>query len=225
MIEDLKGDESWRIFRIISEFTEGFEKLSSIEAGVSFFGSARLPEDSKYYQAAMAAARALSDDGFSVISGGGPGIMEAANRGAFEGRSKSIGLNIELPEEQVPNPYQDISLEFRHFFVRKVMFVKYSIGYACFPGGFGTLDELFEALTLAQTVKIYPFPLILYGSEYWGELLDWMKMRLMPLGTIGPNDLDHVEITDDPSQILEIMRRHRRWKQRKIDEARDAGDL
>jgi uncharacterized protein (TIGR00730 family) len=225
MIEDLKGDESWRIFRIISEFTEGFERLSSIEPGVSFFGSARLPEDNEYYRAAMEAARALSDDGFPVISGGGPGIMEAANRGAFEGRSKSIGLNIELPEEQVPNPYQDISLEFRHFFVRKVMFVKYSIGYACFPGGFGTLDELFEALTLAQTVKIYPFPLILYGSEYWAGLLDWVKMRLVPLGTIGPNDLDHVEITDDPAEILEIMRRHRRWKQRKIDEARDTGDL
>ena len=159
IIEDLKGDQSWRIFRIISEFTEGFEKLSEVTDAISIFGSARLKPDDPYYIKTIELSTLLSQNGFAIITGGGPGVMEAANRGAYQQDQLSIGLNIELPMEQRPNPYQDISLDFRYFFVRKVMFVRYSMGYVCMPGGFGTLDEFFEALTLMQTNKIYPLPL------------------------------------------------------------------
>lgn len=162
IIDDLKGDQSWRIFRIISEFTEGFDRLSGLCDAISIFGSARLPPEHPYYKKTVELASLLGQHDFAIISGGGPGIMEAANKGAHQQKQPSIGLNIELPMEQKPNPYQDLSLGFRYFFVRKVMFVRYSMGYVCMPGGFGTLDEFFESLTLMQTHKIYPIPLILW---------------------------------------------------------------
>lgn len=219
MIEDLKGDESWRMFRIISEFTEGFDKLADIRFAVSIFGSARVKPDSPYYRSAMTVADALSKQGFSVISGGGPGVMEAANRGAWENGAPSVGLNIHLPMEQKPNPYQNIALEFRYFFARKVMFVKYSMGYVCMPGGFGTLDELFEALTLMQTHKVHPMPLILFGTEYWSGLLQWIKDVMLKQGLIEAGDLDYISLTDDPQEVCAVMNRHREWKSRMIDEA------
>ncbi len=212
IIDDLKGDQSWRIFRIISEFTEGFERLSGLDDAISIFGSARLKPDNAYYQQAVEIAELLSQHNFAIISGGGPGIMEAANKGAYHQKPPSIGLNIELPMEQKPNPYQNLSLDFRYFFVRKVMFVRYSMGYICMPGGFGTLDELFESLTLMQTHKIYPIPLILFGSEFWQGLLDWMTTTLIQYETISVKDLDLIKVTDDPQEVLNIMIQHREWK-------------
>jgi len=179
MIEDLKGDESWRIFRIISEFTEGVDRLSNLGYAVSIFGSARLPPENAYYHQAVEMAKRLAKEDFAIITGGGPGIMEAANKGAFESKTKSVGLNIRLPHEQTANPYQDITLDYRYFFVRKVMFVKHSMGYVCMPGGFGTMDEFFESLTLMQTQKIYPMPMILFGVKYWQGLIDWMKSTMI----------------------------------------------
>ncbi len=213
IIDDLKGDQSWRIFRIISEFTEGFDRLSGICEGISIFGSARLRPSNPYYQKTTEIAKLLSENGFTIITGGGPGIMEAANKGAFLKHHKTVGLNIELPQEQSPNPYQTVSLDFRYFFVRKVMFVRYSIGYVCMPGGFGTLDEFFESLTLMQTHKIYPLPLILFGSDFWGGLVDWIKTTLVQYETISPEDLDYIKVTDDPQEVLDIMLEHRAWKQ------------
>ena len=221
MIQDLKGDESWRLFRIISEFTEGFDKLSNLGFAVSIFGSARLKPEDEYYLAGQAIAERLAAEGFAIITGGGPGIMEAANRGAKEGGAKSVGLNITLPEEQHPNPYQTVSLEFRYFFARKVMFVKHSMGYVCLPGGFGTLDEFFEALTLLQTHKVYPMPLVLFGSEYWNGLLDWIRGPMLRRGTISEDDLRFIEVCDDPEAVVEVMCRHRAWKQGKIEAAQD----
>ncbi len=223
-IDDLKGDQSWRIFRIISEFTEGFDRLSEVTDAVSIFGSARLMPEHHYYQETVELAELLGKNDFSIISGGGPGIMEAANKGAYNQEQLSIGLNIELPMEQAPNPYQNISLDFRYFFVRKVMFVRYSIGYICMPGGFGTLDEFFEALTLMQTNKIYPIPLILYGSKFWEGLLDWIKTTLIEYETISEEDLDLIVVTDDPAEVLDIMVRHREWKnqQRQQDSKQSA---
>jgi len=215
IIDDMKGDQSWRIFRIISEFTEGFDRLSDICNGISIFGSARLMPTNPYYIQATEVASLLAENDFTIITGGGPGIMEAANLGASLKRQKTVGLNIELPHEQDPNPYQTVSLNFRYFFVRKVMFVRYSIGYVCMPGGFGTLDEFFESLTLMQTHKIYPLPLILFGTEFWGGLLDWIKSTLIEYETISPEDLDFIKITDDPQEVLEIMLEHRHWKQQK----------
>ncbi len=211
-IDDLKGDQSWRIFRIISEFTEGFDKLSEVSDAISIFGSARLEEDNPFYIKTVELAELLGKNKFSIISGGGPGIMEAANRGAFNQEQVSVGLNIELPMEQAANSYQDISLDFRYFFVRKVMFVRYSIGYVCMPGGFGTLDEFFEALTLMQTNKIYPIPLILYGSKFWEGLLDWIKTTLIEYETISEEDLGLITVTDDLDEIVDIMVKHRAWK-------------
>lgn len=219
MIEDLKADESWRLFRIMSEFTEGFDTLSGLDFAVSIFGSARTPESDPYYQSARDTAACLSDAGFSVISGGGPGIMEAANRGAADRNGCSVGLNIDLPFEQVSNPYQNLELDFRYFFVRKVMFVKYSMGYVCMPGGFGTLDEFFEALTLVQTEKIYQMPIILFGSDFWGGLLDWMRDTLLKHGTVSESDFDLLTVTDDPDEVTEIMVKHRAWKQKQIHES------
>jgi hypothetical protein len=219
MIEDLKGDESWRMFRIISEFTEGFDKLADIQYAVSIFGSARLKPETPYYQAAQTIAEILSSNGYSIISGGGPGIMEAANKGAWLKNAPSVGLNIQLPSEQRPNGYQNIALEFRYFFARKVMFVKYSIGYVCLPGGFGTLDEFFEALTLMQTHKIHPMPLILFGSEYWSGLLDWLKKNLVGNDLIEAHELNYITVTDDPLEVIDIMNKHREWKLKKILEA------
>lgn len=213
MIDDLKGDESWRMFRIISEFTEGFDRLSNLEGGVSIFGSARLLPESPYYQKTVEIAQALAKQGFTIITGGGPGIMEAANKGAYEQGAPSIGLNIRLPHEQAPNSYQTISLEYRYFFARKVMFVKHSMGYVCMPGGFGTMDEFFEALTLVQTMKIYPMPLVLFGVDYWQGLIDWLKGAMLAEGTISENDFDYITLTDDIEQAVSIMVKHRQWKE------------
>jgi len=212
IIDDLKGDQSWRIFRIISEFTEGFDRLSGLCDAISIFGSARLAPEHPFYIKTVELAELLGKNNFAIISGGGPGIMEAANKGAHLQAQPSIGLNIELPMEQSPNPYQDLSLDFRYFFVRKVMFVRYSMGYVCMPGGFGTLDEFFESLTLMQTHKIYPIPLILFGSDFWGGLVDWIKTTLIEYETISKEDLDLIVVTDDPQEVLEIMIKHREWK-------------
>jgi len=200
--------ESWKIFQIMAEFVEGFERLVQIRPSVSIFGSARTEPDHPYYLKTVEIARELSDAGFSVISGGGPGIMEAANKGAYEGKSPSIGLNIQLPHEQSGNPYQDISLTFRHFFSRKVMFVKYAAAYVVMPGGFGTLDELAEILTLVQTGKTRRIPIILVYKDFWCGLLDWLKNTMAVEGTINPEDLNLIQIIDDPKEILDAIFSH-----------------
>jgi len=197
--------EAWKVFQIMAEFVDGFEQLSRIKPAVSLYGSARLSENHPDYQRAEAIALALSDAGFSVISGGGPGIMEAANKGAFKGKSTSIGLNISLPHEQVSNPYQDISLNFRHFFARKVMFVKYATAYVVMPGGFGTLDELAEILTLVQTGKTRRIPIILINESFWSGLLDWFKNSMLTAGTIAEEDLDLIQICETPDEVLKTI--------------------
>lgn len=194
--------ESWKIFQIVAEFVEGFERLSKIAPSVSIFGSARTPEDHAYYKLTEDIAKQLSDAGFTVVSGGGPGIMEAANKGAYAGKSPSVGLNIMLPHEQSGNPYQDITLNFRHFFSRKVMFVKYASAYVVLPGGFGTLDELAEILTLVQTGKSRKIPIILVQSDFWEGLIDWFKQALLKNNTISESDLDLFQIIDDPSEVV-----------------------
>lgn len=198
--------ETWSIFRIMSEFVDGFETLRALHPAVSIFGSSVLKEDSPYYKLARDIARRLSNSGFAVITGGGPGIMEASNWGAQEGISKSVGLNIEIPHEQKPNRYQDISLSFRYFFARKVMFVKYASAFVIMPGGFGTLDELFEALTLIQTKKIFEFPVILVGSEFWGGLVDWIISSPIRVGTLSKEDLNYFSLTDDPDEVVRIIK-------------------
>ncbi len=220
MIEDLRGDESWRMFRIISEFTEGFDKLQDLGWAVSIFGSARLQPDNEYYQVTERLAAALAAEGCAVITGGGPGIMEAANKGAHAAGVNSVGLNIQLAQEQRPNPFQSHQLFYRYFFARKVTFVKYSMGYVCMPGGFGTLDELFEALTLIQTHKVYPFPLVLFGTRFWGGLVEWVRTSMIPLGTIHADEMKWITVTDDVAEVVRVMAQHRDWKQRKIEEAR-----
>jgi uncharacterized protein (TIGR00730 family) len=175
VIDDFSVKESWRIFRIISEFVDGFETLSEIYPAVSVFGSARVPETDPVYEMARQVGRHLAEAGFAVITGGGPGVMEAANRGAAEAGGKSVGLSIHLPKEQASNPYANVRIDFRYFFIRKVMFVKYAVAYIILPGGFGTMDELFEALTLIQTSRIKPFPVILLGKDYWKDLISWIK--------------------------------------------------
>ena len=196
------GQEAWRALQIMSEFVYATEKLRPVQPAVSIFGSARIKADNPWYQRTVDIARALSDSGFSVISGGGPGIMEAANVGAFEGKSLSIGLNIQLPHEQKANRYQDISQSFRHFFARKYMFVKVAAAYVVMPGGFGTLDELLEALTLIQTGKTPRIPLILVGSQFWAGLLDWFRARLVSEGMINPEDVDLLQVIDEPERIV-----------------------
>lgn len=208
MIEDLRKSETWRVFRIQSELVEGFETLYDLGPAVTIFGSSHLCEDSYYYNQAVELSKMLSEAGLSVITGGGPGIMEGANRGAKLGKGKSVGLNIEIPPEQVSNRYQDINLSFRYFFVRKLMFIKYAIGFVIFPGGFGTIDELFEAATLVQTKRIEPFPIILYGSDYWKGLIDWMKTTLIPKGTICQEDLDIFHIVDKPIEVCLLLKEH-----------------
>ena len=200
-----KARESWHLWGIISEFVESAERLSEIRPAVSVFGSARLKEDSPVYQQAMRIARKLSDAGFAVISGGGPGVMEAANRGAFDGRSPSVGLNIELPVEQHGHAYQDIALRFRHVFARKVAFVKYAAAYVVMPGGFGTLDELFEALTLIQTRKGRSIPIVLVGSDFWGGLLGWMNDTLVARGMIAAADIGLMKLVDDDEAVVEAI--------------------
>ena len=200
--------ESWKIFQILAEFVEGFERLARIRPSVSIFGSARTKPDHPYYQLTEQIARSLSDAGFSVVSGGGPGIMEAANKGAYAGKSPSIGLNIQLPHEQSGNPYQDISLTFRHFFARKVMFVKYAAAYVVIPGGFGTLDETAEILTLVQTGKTRRIPIILVNSAFWGGLVEWLQAKLVGEGMIDEADLDLFQVLDKPEEVVDAIFRH-----------------
>ncbi len=215
LIDDFKGDESWRMFRILSELTEGIDKLADLGHAVSIFGSARLQPDNPHYQKAVEIAQRLAKNNFDVITGGGPGIMEAANKGALDEDVKSVGLNINLPQEQAPNPYQNVSLDYRYFFVRKVMFVKHSMGYVIMPGGFGTLDEFFEALTLMQTEKIFPMPLILFGVEFWQGLIDWLRGTMLANGTISEEDFEFIRLTDDIDEVVSIMVKHREWKEAK----------
>lgn len=200
--------EAWKIFQIMAEFVRGYEKLAAVEPCVSIFGSARLSEEHPWYQQTLTIAEKLSNAGFSVISGGGPGIMEAANRGAHQGSGFSIGLNIELPHEQHSNPYQDISLSFEHFYSRKVMFMKYAAAYVVMPGGFGTLDELAECLTLVQTGKTRRMPIILFDSQFWGGLIEWWKSTMLAHGTINPEDLQLVTVLDDPDAVVATIFNH-----------------
>lgn len=209
-MEDLKTSETWRVFRIQSELVEGFETLNDVGPAVTIFGSARLSPENKYYKDAVRISKMLADDGFAIITGGGPGIMEAANKGAKKGKAHSIGLNIEIPSEQTPNKFQDVTLTFRYFFIRKLMFIKYATAYIIFPGGFGTMDELFEALTLAQTKKIRAFPIILYGSEYWKGLIDWMKTTLVSNGTISKEDFVLFQMVDTPKDVRFLINEHYR---------------
>ena len=206
--DSLMTRESWKIFQIMAEFVEGFERLAQIKPSVSMFGSARTPPDHPYYQLAEETARQLSDAGFSLVSGGGPGIMEAANKGAHAGKSLSIGLNIQLPKEQAGNPYQDISLNFRHFFSRKVMFVKYASAYVVLPGGFGTLDELAEILTLVQTGKTRRIPIILVHAEFWEGLIEWFRGHLVAEGMISPSDMELFRVVDDPKDVVAAIFDH-----------------
>lgn len=204
-MEDLAKSDTWRVFRIMAELVEGFEALNNIGPAVTIFGSARLAPGSPYYNKCLKVAEQLARDGFAVISGGGPGIMEAANKGAQNANGTSVGLNIELPMEQSPNNFQDIKVDFRYFFVRKLMFVKYAVGYVIFPGGFGTLDELFEALTLIQTKKIRGFPVVLVGREYWRGLIDWMQKTVQEMGNVNPEDIDLLHIVDEPEEVCAIV--------------------
>ncbi len=208
MMQRFRAREAWHVMKILSEFVESAEELQGITPAVSIFGSARTARDHRHYKLAEEIARLLSDAGFSIISGGGPGIMEAANKGAFYGRSPSVALNIVLPHEQHPNPYQDLSLKFNHFFSRKVMFVKHAIAYVVMPGGFGTLDEMFEALTLVQTGKSRRIPIILCGREFWSGLIDWMRAQLVEGGMIRPDDLDLVKLIDEPQAIVDTIFKH-----------------
>jgi uncharacterized protein (TIGR00730 family) len=203
--EDFTRTDPWRVLRIMGEFIEGFDNLSNIERGVSIFGSARTHPDDPQYQAAQEVARLLAEAGFAIITGAGPGIMEAANKGARIGGGRSIGCNIELPFEQGANPYVDTLVNFRYFFVRKTMFIKYSNAFIIFPGGFGTLDEAFEALTLIQTGKIYQFPVIMFGRHYWAGLVRWLQSRVLGEAKIGPADLDLMLLTDDPQEAAHAV--------------------
>ena len=208
------GRDAWRIFRIMGEFVEGFEEMTKVGPAVSIFGSARVARGDAQYEMCVETARLLGEAGLAVITGGGPGIMEAANRGAKEAGAMSVGCNIELPFEQMVNPYVDLAIDFRYFFVRKTMFVKYAQAFVIFPGGFGTMDELFESLTLIQTGKVRLFPVVLVGKDYWGGLVEWMRERMAGEGKIAERDLDLVLLTDDPVEVRDhIVRRLRRRKE------------
>jgi len=214
-VEELEtiGKDAWRIFRIMGEFVEGFEAMSKVGPSVSIFGSARVRPDDPMYEKCVVTARLLGEAGFSVITGGGPGIMEAANKGAQEAGVRSVGCNIELPFEQSANKYADVKIDFRYFFVRKTMFVKYAQGFVIFPGGYGTMDELFESLTLIQTGKVRHFPLVLMGEDYWGGLIEWMRARMAAEGKIARQDLELLLLTDDPAEARDHIVRgfeHRR---------------
>jgi len=197
--------ESWKIFQIMAEFVEGFEQLSSIKPSVSIFGSARTPEDHPYFKLTEKIAKELSDAGFSIVTGGGPGLMEAGNRGGHAGKSQSVGLNIMLPHEQTNNQYQDISLNFRHFFSRKVMFVKYASAYVVMPGGFGTMDEVMESLTLIQTGKSRKIPIVLVGSDFWAGLVEWFKEKLVSEGMISPEDMNLFSVVDTSEEVSKVI--------------------
>jgi len=208
LLQSASARESWRIFGIMSEFVEATERLAAIKPAVTMFGSARVAPGSPYYDLAERTARLLSDSGFSVISGGGPGIMEAANKGAYFGKSPSVGLNIQLQHEQQTNPYQDISQTFRHFFARKYMFVRFASAYVVLPGGFGTLDELMEALTLIQTGKARKIPLILVCSAFWQGMFDWFTARLVEEKMVDPEDIELIQLIDQPEQVVEAIFKH-----------------
>ncbi len=208
LVDDLNFSDSWRMFRILSEFVDGFEDLGDLEPAVSIFGSARIDPSDKIYQDAEKTARLLVEAGFAVITGGGPGIMEAGNKGAAEAGGRSVGLNIHLPHEQAPNKYANLPLDFRYFFVRKVMFVKYSMAYIVFPGGFGTLDEMFEAVTLIQTRRIRPFPVLLMYQDHWQPLLTWIDKELCQHDhMISPEDLDIIRTVETPEEAVAIIKR------------------
>lgn len=204
---EIKTNDSWALFKIMGEFVNGYEKMSVIGPCVSIFGSARSREGDTYYELAVNIAKRISEAGYGIITGGGPGAMEAGNKGAHIAGGTSVGLNIDLPFEQHDNPYidKDKSLDFDYFFVRKVMFVKYSQGFVVMPGGFGTLDELFEAITLIQTNKIEKFPIILVGSEFWNGLLEWVKGTMLKAGTISPHDLDLIKVADTEDEVVEVI--------------------
>jgi uncharacterized protein (TIGR00730 family) len=202
---DFTRSDPWRVFRIMGEFVEGFDTLANIGPAVAIFGSARVPPGHPQYEAAERTARILVEAGLAVITGGGPGIMEAANKGAKEGGGTSIGCNIELPFEQGMNQWVEVAVNFRYFFVRKTMFVKYSEAFIIFPGGFGTMDELFEALTLIQTGKIRNFPVVMFGTQYWAGLLDWIRTVMLEEGMVSPDDLDLLVATDSPEEAVQVI--------------------
>jgi len=212
-VTDRHGKDTWTVFKIMGEFVEGFETLRPLWPSVSIFGSARVREGHPYYRDAVAVAGALSEAGYSIITGGGPGIMEAANRGAADAGGRSIGLNIKLPYEQEANRYADTVVHFNYFFARKVMFVKYACAFVALPGGFGTLDEIFEALTLKQTQKIHDFPVVLFGRSFWQGLLEWVEDQLLEQRMISKRDLRLFSVTDDPEEVVQIVSRH--WANRK----------
>jgi uncharacterized protein (TIGR00730 family) len=207
IIDSMTIKDSWRLFKILAELVDGFETLSDIYPCVSIFGSARVHPGDESYDKTVEIARKLAENGFHIITGGGPGIMEAGNKGAKKGGAKSIGLNIRLPLEQESNPYANVRLDFQYFFVRKVMFVKYAQAYVGMPGGFGTLDEIFEALTLIQTKRIKPFPVVLVGSDYWNGLWDWIRSTLLQSKKISPDDMDLITIVDDADEVVKIIKR------------------
>ena len=207
LVDALTLNDSWKMFHIMAEFVEGFETLPEVYPAVTIFGSARSKPQSSNYKTTVTVARMLAENGYNVISGGGPGIMEAANRGAVEGGGKSVGLHIQLPNEQEPNKYANIRLKYNYFFIRKVMFVKYAVAYIIMPGGFGTLDELFEALTLIQTTRIKYFPIILMDSDYWKGLLDWIKETMIKEKTISESDFDIFNVVDTPEEAVGIVKR------------------
>lgn len=207
LVDAMTMQESWRLFKILAEFVSGFETLADIYPCVSIFGSARAQPGDKTYEQTVEIARKLGQSGYNIITGGGPGIMEAGNKGAQEGGVKSIGLSIQLPLEQETNPYVMVDLNFQYFFVRKVMFVKYAQAYIGMPGGYGTLDEIFEAITLIQTKRIRPFPVILVGKDYWGSLWEWVEGTLLKRGLISPEDIDLVTIVDEPDEVVRIIKK------------------
>ncbi len=207
-LDSLSIGESWRIFRIMAEFVESIEILSKVHNAVTIFGSARVKPDDPYYILAENVGRSLAQNGFGVITGGGGGIMEAANKGAVEAGGRSVGMNIKLPFEQKPNPYANLQVEYKYFFIRKVMFVKYALAYVILPGGYGTMDEFFEALTLIQTHKSRSFPVILMGSDYWRGLLDWLKNSMCGEGMISPADFDMIQVIDDPEDVVKHIKKY-----------------
>jgi hypothetical protein len=208
LIDSLTKGEAWRIFRIMAEFVESIEILSNVDNAVSIFGSARIKPEDKYYRMAEELSRLLVENGFAVITGGGPGIMEAGNKGAAEAGGKSVGMNIKLPFEQKPNPYANIPLDYKYFFIRKVMFIKYAVAYVIMPGGYGTMDEFFEALTLIQTRRVRSFPVILMGREYWQGLLDWLKDTMLKREMILPYDLDMIQVIDEPEEVVKHIKKY-----------------
>ncbi len=207
LLDGLKPAESWRIFRIMAEFVDAIDTLSRVHQAVTIFGSARVKPGTPFYEKTQYLAAKLVNNGFSVITGGGPGVMEAANKGAAEAGGTSVGMNIQLPFEQKPNPYANIAINYHYFFIRKVMFVKYAMAYVILPGGFGTMDELFEALTLIQTRRIKGFPVILMGSEYWRGLIHWLKNTMLKEDMILPADLDLIQVIDDPDEVVKHIKK------------------